>query len=184
LIFAVGGMSDAALSRLEGVCARLEALEVRLGSGLGGAAAAAPAAGGAPAQGEAAFVKAFDDLTSGFFAPLESGAKTCGPDVEKIIGAYKEGLTAQRAMLVIAVGALWCSFFWCGSWLFSLWSQGNNKKPDAAKLQEVLKPTAAAMEKIESLKDRRSKQVMAFLDLDCTCVSKCKIGCADIITCG
>jgi len=41
-------------------------------------------------------------------------------------------------------------------------TQGNNKKPDAAKLQEVLKPTAAGMEKIESLKDRRSKTVSAF----------------------
>jgi len=26
-----------------------------------------------------------------------------GPDVEKIMGAYREGLTAQREMLVIAV---------------------------------------------------------------------------------
>jgi hypothetical protein len=36
--------------------------------------------------------------------------------------------------------------------------QGNNKKPDAGKLQDLLKPTGAAMEKMESLKDRRSKQ--------------------------
>ena len=35
--------------------------------------------------------------------------------------------------------------------------QGNNKKPDAGKLQELLKPTSVAMEKIEGLKDRRSK---------------------------
>ena len=39
-----------------------------------------------------------------------------------------------------------------------LCGQGNNKKPDAGKLQDLLKPTGAAMEKIESLKDRRSKQ--------------------------
>jgi len=127
-----GSMTDAALARLEGVCNRLEALESRLGGG-GGGAAPAPA-GAAP---QAPFVKAFDDLLSDFFAPVESGAKACGPDVEKIVAAYKEGLASQRAMLVIA---------------------GNNKKPDQAKLQELLKPTAACMEKIEGLKDRRSKQ--------------------------
>jgi hypothetical protein len=129
-------MTDAALARLEGVCNRLEALEVRLGGGGGGGSVASPA--GAPAGAEEApFVRAFDDLLAEFFAPVESGAKACGPDVEKIVAAFKDGLTAQRAMLVIA---------------------GNNKKPDQAKLQEVLKPTAACMEKIEGLKDRRSKQ--------------------------
>ena len=34
---------------------------------------------------------------------------------------------------------------------------GNNKKPDQGKLQELLKPTVAGMEKVEGLKDRRSK---------------------------
>ena len=74
-------MTDAALSRLEGVCARLEALEARLGKGgSGGSGAPAPSAVGG-VQEEAPFVKAFDDLTSEFFAPLEIGAKACGPDV-------------------------------------------------------------------------------------------------------
>jgi len=100
-------MTDAALSRLEGVCARLEALEARLGKGgSGGSGAPASSAAAAGGQEEAPFVKAFDDLTSEFFAPLEIGAKACGPDVVKIIDAYKEGLVAQRAMLFIAVAAL------------------------------------------------------------------------------
>ncbi|MGB1599466.1 MAG: hypothetical protein ACPIOQ_42355, partial [Promethearchaeia archaeon] len=135
-------MSDAAaLARLEGVCARLEALESRLGgggnSGGGGGGAAPAGSGGTPAvAAEAPFVKAFDELLMESFKPVESGAKACGPDVEKIVGAYKETLSAQRAMLVIA---------------------GNNKKPDQGKLQELLKPTVAGMEKVEGLKDRRSK---------------------------
>jgi hypothetical protein len=100
-------MTDAALSRLEGVCARLEALEARLGKGgSGGSGAPASSAAAAGGQEEAPFVKAFDDLTSEFFGPLEIGAKACGPDVVKIIDAYKEGLVAQRAMLFIAVAAL------------------------------------------------------------------------------
>ncbi len=99
-------MTDAALSRLEGVCARLEALEARLGKGgSGGSGAPAPSAA-AGGQEEAPFVKAFDNLTSQFFGPLEIGAKACGPDVVKIVDAYKEGLVAQRAMLFIAVAAL------------------------------------------------------------------------------
>ena len=136
-------MSDAAaLARLEGVCARLEALESRLGgggsSGGGGRGGAAPAGSGGTlaVAAEAPFVKAFDELLMESFKPVESGAKACGPDVEKIVGAYKETLSAQRAMLVIA---------------------GNNKKPDQGKLQELLKPTVAGMEKVEGLKDRRSK---------------------------
>ena len=51
--------------------------------------------------------------------------------------------------------------------------QGNNKKPDAGKLQELLKPTVAGMEKIESLKDRRSKTVkpsVVFHSTSCACV--------------
>jgi hypothetical protein len=100
-------MSDAAaIARLEGVCARLEALESRL-SLPGGGGRAAPMANGAPPAGagpsEAPFVKAFDELLAEFYAPIESGAKACGPDVEKIVNVYKETLAAQRTMLVIAV---------------------------------------------------------------------------------
>lgn len=113
-----------------------------------------------------------------------------GADVEKIVCAYKEALTAQRAMLVIAVPCLWLAvhlfsrlgLFWMpplasGSLAsfdsfilttmlsphtpsafpfhshvfppsfppFLLPPQGNNKKPDSGKLQDVLKPTASAM---------------------------------------
>jgi len=98
-------MSEAALSRLEGVCARLEQLELKLGSasGSGTLPGGASAVGGAAPGVESAFVKAFDDLIAEFFTPLVSGAKGCGPDVEKIIAAYKDTLAAQRAMLVIAV---------------------------------------------------------------------------------
>ena len=52
----------------------------------------------------------------------------------------------------------WLSLFHPVQLTLLFCGQGNNTKPDAGKLQDLLKPTGAAMEKMESLKDRRSKQ--------------------------
>lgn len=129
------------MDRLEAVVCRLEALEARLSGGnsapappSASSAAAASAGGGGE---DSAFVRAFDDLVSTFWAPVERGSKAIGTDAEKIIGAFKEAVLAQRAMLVLA---------------------SKNKKPSSpADLQTALKATTAAMEKVESLKDRRNK---------------------------
>eukprot|EP00290_Baffinella_frigidus_P005441 CAMPEP_0180132926 /NCGR_PEP_ID=MMETSP0986-20121125/9256_1 /TAXON_ID=697907 /ORGANISM="non described non described, Strain CCMP2293" /LENGTH=433 /DNA_ID=CAMNT_0022072987 /DNA_START=101 /DNA_END=1402 /DNA_ORIENTATION=+ len=110
--------------------ARLAALE----GGKPGTPAAAAAAGGAAA---APFVKAFDELVAEFFAPVEQGAKVCGPDVEKSVAAFKEALAAQRDMLVVA---------------------SSSRQPFDVNLQKVLKPTSDLMGKVDTLKDRRSKQ--------------------------
>lgn len=135
----------AELSRLEACVTRLEALEARLLAGGSAPVAAPPAPGGgappAAAGGgdDAPFVRAFDDLLTSFWGPVEKGSKGLGsPDTEKIIGALKSALDAQRAMLVVA--------------------SGNKKPASPSDLQIALQDTSAAMEKVESLKDRRSKQ--------------------------
>lgn len=90
------------MSRLETVTNRLEALATRIDGG-GGApspAAAAPAAAGGAS--DKPFVKAFDDMVSSFFTPVETGAKAIGADLEGIVAAFKEAIKQNRALLSVA----------------------------------------------------------------------------------
>ncbi|EKX54324.1 hypothetical protein GUITHDRAFT_99801 [Guillardia theta CCMP2712] len=124
-----------AISRLEAVAARLEAIESRMRSvGVGPGASAGQEA--AP-QEDAPFVKAFDELIHTHFAPIETAAKSFEKDVEGVITAFRGAINEQRKFLVIASKCV---------------------KPNANDMQKVLAPVSEAMSKVDSLKDRRSSR--------------------------
>eukprot|EP00960_Hanusia_phi_P034067 750820-Hanusia_phi.AAC.1 len=124
-----------AISRLEAVAARLEAIESRMRSvSVGGGA---PSGQDAAAQEDVPFVKAFDELISTHFVPIENAAKSFEKDVDGIVAAFRGAINEQRKFLVIA---------------------GKCMKPNESDLQKVLAPVSEAMGKVDSLKDRRSSR--------------------------
>jgi len=82
-------------------------------------------------------VKTFDELLSSHFSPVETCAKACGSDVEAIVAAFKDAALENRKLLSMA---------------------SKCKKPaDQATLEKAVGPLMAAMQKVDTLKDRRSK---------------------------
>nr|KAJ3419850.1 F-actin-capping protein subunit alpha [Polyrhizophydium stewartii] len=135
---------SAVIQRLEAATLRLETL-ARTGSAPSVALAAAPPGAGAPAAaaGGAASpaLAAFDSLVHGALKTFLDASAAVGDLVEKQAGEFKAAIDAERRLIEIASQA---------------------KKPDAAALQDLIKPLQTAIGKVVEIKDKNRPSPLFF----------------------
>ncbi|KAJ3161163.1 F-actin-capping protein subunit alpha [Geranomyces michiganensis] len=135
-------MSEAALAnlvkRLEAATQRLEEVATRNrgpeGSGLQSpSSSAGQSTGGSQSGGSGPAVSAFDELVAGPLNAYVAASASVGGLVQEQAKAVQQALTAQKTLIQIAA---------------------TSKKPDVPVLQDLLKPTQAAIMQITELREK------------------------------